>query len=70
MTETASAPDRLDVLALEVRALAAEMRAGFAETRIGLTRVETRVDAVDAKVETVIDAVADFRRESQQHTHE
>ena len=81
MTETRSAPDRLDVLALE-------MRAGFAETRVAIAElrhemingfaavngridgVNGRIDGVDAKVETVIDALADFRQEYHQHTHE
>lgn len=65
---------RVDVLALEMRAGFAEMRAGFAETRMGFVELETklggRIAAVDAKVETVIDALADFRREYQEHTHE
>ncbi len=45
----------LEVLALEMRALAAEQRAGFAELRVTLA--------------TIVDAIADFRREYEQHTH-
>lgn len=48
-------------------------RAGFAEARLALThterRLSERVTTVDRKVETVIDALADFRREYDQHGH-
>jgi hypothetical protein len=73
--ESTAAPlDRIDVLTLEMRALGAEMRTGFAETRLSFVELETklgaRIDAVGTLVETVIDSLADFRREYQEHTHE
>lgn len=45
----------LEVLRLEIRALAAEQRLGFAE--------------LGTRISTLIDSVADLRREYQDHFH-
>lgn len=66
--------DELRLLRLEQRAAAAEQRSTAAELRAGIAearaaQIETAT-ALRTRLDTVIDALADLRREYAQHTHD
>lgn len=72
--------DRMDALALEMRAGFAEVRAGFAEMRASQAEIRASFAEVRAELAefrswtnerfaTLIDAVADLRNDLHGHTH-
>jgi hypothetical protein len=52
--------------AAETRGSVAELRANLSELRLGLTE---RFDSVALQLTAIVNAIADFRQEYEQHTH-
>ncbi len=47
-----------------------EMQGFRTEVRSDLRAVSARIDALNGRVDTVIDSIADLRRDFEPHTHE
>lgn len=65
---------KIDLVLTEVRETRTEMlteiRELRTETRSELRAMSGRIDALNGRVDTVIDALADLRRDFDTHTHE